>query len=1363
MFEGAHNLAFYNPTFIGNAGQMPGKLGLDKLLAHSMRGAFHDSSDRWPPPRCHYDSRQEIRSIILDWGTGRSETIKQFLLWMHGAFGVGKSAVAQNSAEALEKEKKLIASLFFSRPNHRNNPNQIFPSLAYQFALRCPQFVDIVNREVMNNPTILTAALPHQFQQLIVTPLRQILSEVDIDIEGSVIILDGLDEINGTDAQCDIIDIIATSIRDRTTPFRWFILSRPEAHIQRAMRARNVTPLLRALDLPLSSEDDHEILTFFMKELQIIGEQRGLPPTWCSDADFAVLVKLAGGLWIYVNTVTRFIGNTNSLGPHRQLRLVLSLAQKQRKPLSTNPLAAMDMFYNLIMDQIPPEVASTVSKILLFKALNPACDFKLFEILAITNILQLTIEEFMTACDFLQSVLFVQNDEGHPSEIAFYHASFMEFVQSSERSGRYCIFGEALEDLQPEVVNRVLTVLQSGNIGDSLDVNLSWDPQGDLNREDQKPYFTIYVMISLMLSLCADQASAISPLTAAILTDVDFSLVSRFLKLCFEKLALSDLQYDYNLFRENLPPEYRDKIIRKSANPLHPKESQNPRAEHVFILGSGPRELICWPKEDDEDVVDTHMTEETEETSVLDIEEVQVQETEGMRVSEPTGTEAPDMGKLMLREIEGPGAPETEEVRTMDREGNERRKSPGIKGRRQWKWIPKWLRALNSPNTVMAAGCRPTIFLQLRLFAPVTITPSDCAAMSDVPLTSSRMFDGAHDMAFYHPTFVSNTLNHMPGKQGLAILLAHSMRDAFHDSSDRWPPPRCHYDSRQELLKTITHWGRGQSGASSKLLLWMHGPFGVGKSAVGQNSAEAFEKLEKLAASVFFSRPNRRNNPIRVFTSIIYQLVLKCPQLADILDHKILNNPTILTAALPRQFEELIVKPLRQISSQVTDMEGWVIILDGFDEVDGIEAQCHIIDIIATSIHDRTTPFRWFIISRPEPHIQRAMRATDVTPLLHTIELPLSPENDHEILTFLMKELQKISEKHGLPPSWCTESEFAVLVKLAGGLWIYVNTITRFIEDANSLGPRAQLHLVLSLAEEQTRPLATNPLAAMDLFYDLIMEQIPSHVLPTAHKILLLQSTFTDMLRSDQRDLEALVIVNLLRLSIEEFSAACNFLQSVLFVASSDQGWHIQFYHASFMEYALDPGRSKQFCIVEDSLESLRLEVIERVNSVHGCSTDGVLNLNFTSLGSIIRDDKPGSWNTDASIYHAVIKIMFRLCEFRGYAITPLTATALQNVTFSYIPRFMRRSGYANLLVEYTYLRDNLPLEYRDKIIRKSTNPLHLKSKPGLTGNSHAFILGTVPNGLISWPCEHHENTVDIRVKLFITVSSQIAHIFPIV
>ncbi|KAJ3570083.1 hypothetical protein NP233_g4636 [Leucocoprinus birnbaumii] len=587
--------------------------------------------------------------------------------------------------------------------------------------------------------------------------------------------------------------------------------------------------------------------------------------------------------------------------------------------------------------------------------------------------------------------------------------------------------------------------------------------------------------------------------------------------------------------------------------------------------------------------------------------------------------------------------------------------------------------------------------------------------MTDVPPKSIRMLDGAHDIVFDNSTFVSTTTNHMVGKQGLDRLLEHSMRGAFHDSSDRYPPPRCHYDSRQELRKTIIDWAIGLSEASEKLLLWMHGPFGVGKTAVAQNSAEALAGLMKLAATLFFSRPNRRNDPNRIFTSIAYQLALRSPLLSDILDRIIMSNPTILTAVLPIQFQKLIVEPLLQLV-QVTNLAGWTLILDGFDEIDGIVAQQEIIDIIATSIRERTTPFRWFILSRPEAHIQRAMGVANVTPLLHTLDLPLSPENDHEILTFLMKELDKIGEKHGLPPSWCTEAQLAIL-------------------DAKAFGPRSQLHLVLSLVEKQTRSLATNPLAALDLFYDLIMEQIPSHVILTARKILLLHGSIQWFSSVQKHNIHTIAYI--LQLSIEEFSAACSFLQSVLFIIN-DQGHpsRIQFYHASFMEYAKDPRRSKEFCVLGDVLESLRLEVIERVNSVHSCSTGGMLDLNLTPWESSKPENEAETRSRDALIYSAMIQVMFKLCESRESAISPSAAAALQNVAFSYIPRFARGSDQLYIFVNHWSLRDNLPRAYRDKIIRKSTNPLHLNKKLHHPGNKSAFILGSAPNELVCWPHE---------------------------
>ena len=392
----------------------------------------------------------------------------------------------------------------------------------------------------------------------------------------------------------------------------------------------------------------------------------------------------------------------------------------------------------------------------------------------------------------------------------------------------------------------------------------------------------------------------------------------------------------------------------------------------------------------------------------------------------------------------------------------------------------------------------------------------------------------------------------------------------------------------------------------------MQGPFGVGKSAIAQSCAEALEKEGKLCASIFFSRPNKRDDPNRVFTSVAYQLATKCSSIADTLDRQILNDPAILNAARPVQFEELIVKPLRQVTPQSLPFEEWVIILDGLDELDGANAQAEIIDIVATSIRERTTPFRWFILSRPEPHIQRAMNYDDVSSLLHTLDLPLSSPDDHEILTFFEKELEEIRDYHNLPDTWCSEAEVDTVVKLADGMWIYVNTVVRFIGDSNSSGPRQQLDLVLSLAEQSRANLPKNPLAAMDVFYDLIMYQIPSDVLSTVRKILLLD---TISIRTANRptsfergksttNLRQPIYIYCLELSYEDLDFYCGRLQSVLFVRKSSDGipGQISYYHASFMEYMRDLARSRGFCVFGDVVQEVYQDFVERLNSIRALS-----------------------------------------------------------------------------------------------------------------------------------------------------------------
>ncbi|KXN91292.1 hypothetical protein AN958_01266 [Leucoagaricus sp. SymC.cos] len=135
------------------------------------------------------------------------------------------------------------------------------------------------------------------------------------------------------------------------------------------------------------------------------------------------------------------------------------------------------------------------------------------------------------------------------------------------------------------------------------------------------------------------------------------------------------------------------------------------------------------------------------------------------------------------------------------------------------------------------------------------------------------------------------------------------------------------------------------------------------------------------------------------------------------------------------------------------------------------------------------------------------MRSIRITPLSYHIELPVSRKVDHEILKYLVDELTKIGEERVLPDSWLTEKATAILVELSAGLFIYAVTVILFIGDRNSTSLVDRLNEVLSLKAPHVKKDAEHPLSALDLFYILIPQTIPSKVLPTTLKILLLHST----------------------------------------------------------------------------------------------------------------------------------------------------------------------------------------------------------------------------------------------------------------
>ncbi|PPQ95017.1 hypothetical protein CVT25_000480 [Psilocybe cyanescens] len=90
-FAGSRNFTINNSTFSTLQLQSP-KDGFERLQEYVAHGAFHDSGERFNPPKCHPNTRVAIIRWITDWISELEERTRHALImWLYGAAGAGKS------------------------------------------------------------------------------------------------------------------------------------------------------------------------------------------------------------------------------------------------------------------------------------------------------------------------------------------------------------------------------------------------------------------------------------------------------------------------------------------------------------------------------------------------------------------------------------------------------------------------------------------------------------------------------------------------------------------------------------------------------------------------------------------------------------------------------------------------------------------------------------------------------------------------------------------------------------------------------------------------------------------------------------------------------------------------------------------------------------------------------------------------------------------------------------------------------------------------------------------------------------------------------------------------------------------------
>ena len=321
-------------------------------------------------------------------------------------------------------------------------------------------------------------------------------------------------------------------------------------------------------------------------------------------------------------------------------------------------------------------------------------------------------------------------------------------------------------------------------------------------------------------------------------------------------------------------------------------------------------------------------------------------------------------------------------------------------------------------------------------------------------------------------------------------------------------------------------------------------------------------KTQRLAASFFFFRLSEERRSFKHFApTLASQIAASFPGAEEYAWNAVRVNPAIVSdpdISQDHQLEQLVFEPIRAAIFNNPPPSPLVIVIDGLDECDELEAVGDFIDHLISFLQDSPgLPLRIFIASRVEEDIHARLQHREVN-LCNLADY--TPERD--IRTFLNAEFTRAAKRSRVIRSygdWPDASDVERLVQHIGGSFIVASTLVKYI-----LGP----------SEDGLTPIDRLPLAfrldpGLDGIYTdtLSRSEHLHHFVDIISTIVLLQEPVS-----------VYILALILDLKPFEVNRVLVNLQAIIQIGEDDHGV-VALYHGSLYEYLRHEERSGRFFV----------------------------------------------------------------------------------------------------------------------------------------------------------------------------------------
>ncbi|KAF5366324.1 hypothetical protein D9757_012929 [Collybiopsis confluens] len=392
---------------------------------------------------CAEGTRLQLLDDICQWIL---QPDNQYVAWIYGLAGSGKSAVAVSLAERLRNmDNQVTLALTFHcvKGQETSNTFQLVPTICYHLAQCNPEYANALVDMFEKDASLHAGSIPIREQ---LSRFLQPLYKMDQTqyAASTIVIIDGLDEWGKPADQYTFLKNLQSYLQ---TIGKIYIVvtSRPERDIARAM---NGSSIVRLFDLTASYPADKDIAQFFKNWFSENTADEGFKH------DIDALTKKAGNLFIWANTAVNYLKLQYSV--ELGVEALLNTKGKTGNYHVGNPHAELYDLYAAVLHDLPRLNSPLGSQLfqlvigLIISAYEP------FTVKALTKMLkqqsQVPIHYSMVdgMINDLPAVLSTSNGQ------ILYHLSLAEFLSSEQCPTQYRISHEGSHEVLGSICLKVM-------------------------------------------------------------------------------------------------------------------------------------------------------------------------------------------------------------------------------------------------------------------------------------------------------------------------------------------------------------------------------------------------------------------------------------------------------------------------------------------------------------------------------------------------------------------------------------------------------------------------------------------------------------------------------------------------------------------------------------------------------------------------------------------------------------------------------------------------------------------------------------------------------------------------------------------